>query len=172
MCFSPHLLHLLLRQPFIIISYFYFSKFFNKTSIYINLGCIAPLGMESRAIADSQITASTEWDANHAASRARLNVKLTGSLKGGWSARVMDYKQWLQVDLVDYTTVTRVATQGRNAFHQWLTKFRLLYSDDGVVFHLYKERGDTSPKVNNAAVKLLYFIHYFFNPSLRISSLV
>ncbi|XP_068677063.1 uncharacterized protein [Montipora foliosa] len=118
-----------------------------RMELYGCQGCIAPLGMESRAITDSQITASTEWDANHTASHARLNIKLTGSLRGGWSARVMDYKQWLQVDLIDYTIVTRVATQGRNGHDQWLTKFRLLYSDDGVVFHLYKERGDTSPKV-------------------------
>ena len=103
--------------------------------------------MESGVISDSQISASSQWNDNHAANRARLNIKLTGNLKGGWSARHMNLHQWLQVDLGGYTTVTRVATQGRNGHDQWVTKYRLLYGDDGVTFHLYKEPGDTAAKV-------------------------
>ena len=105
--------------------------------------------MESGAIKDSQITASTQWDDNHATSRARLNFKLTGVKRGAWSSRVVDEKQWLQVDLGSYTTVTGVATQGRNGHWpgQWVTKYRLQYSNDGVNFHFYKEKDDNSFKV-------------------------
>jgi len=103
--------------------------------------------MENGAISDSQITASSQWDKNHAASRARLNIKMSGNMKGGWSARLLNLKQWIQVDLGRYTTVTRVATQGRNGLDQWVTKYRLLYSNHGVNFHSYKELGDTSAKV-------------------------
>ena len=35
---------------------------------------IRPLGMESGAIANQQISASSEWDLYHAASRARLKL--------------------------------------------------------------------------------------------------
>ena len=105
--------------------------------------------MESGAIKDAQITASTKWDDNHAPSRARLNWKLTGVKRGAWSSRVLDLKQWLQVDLGSYTIVTGVATQGRNAprIREWVTKYRLQYSIDGVNFHFYAEKGDNSFKV-------------------------
>lgn len=118
-------------------------------SFIINSGCIAPLGMESRTISDSQITASSQYDDNHSAKRARLNIKRDGAKKGGWSARILDGNQWLQIDLRSYTTVTRVATQGRNVFSQWVTKYRLQYSNDGIIFHPYRERGDTSAKVRS-----------------------
>ena len=113
----------------------------------INPGCIASLGMEDGAISDAQITASSQWDDNHSPSRARLNTRLAGQKKGGWSSRPCDLNQWLQVDLGSYTIVTRVATQGRNAHDQWVTSYRIEYSNDGVNFHFYQEPGDSSPKV-------------------------
>ena len=103
--------------------------------------------MESGAISDAQISASSQWDDNYAASRARLNIKMDGIKQGGWLPLRNDLNQWLQVDLGSYTTVTRVATQGRNAYDQWVTKYRLQYSYDGVTSHFYKERGDSSAKV-------------------------
>ena len=116
--------------------------------------------MESGAIKDAQITASTKWDDNHAPSRARLNWKLTGVKRGAWSSRVLDLKQWLQVDLGSYTIVTGVATQGRNAprKREWVTKYSLQYSTDGVNFHIYIEKGDNSYKVFSS-----FFL--FFNVS-------
>ena len=105
--------------------------------------------MESGAIKDAQISASTQWNNNYGTSRARLNLKLTGVKTGAWSSRVLDLKQWLQVDLGRYTFVTGIATQGRNVNwqHDWVTKYRLQYSTDGVNFHFYKEKGDNSVKV-------------------------
>lgn len=103
--------------------------------------------MESGAISDAQITASSQFDDNHAPARARLNTRLTGIKKGGWSSRKCDLSQWLLVDLGSYTTVTRVATQGRNGHNQWVTKYRLQYSNDGVNFHFYQEPGENSAKV-------------------------
>ena len=135
---------------------FLFSKLLTSRMTFYSINlcspisvCSTPLGMESGAIKDAQITASTQWDDNHAPSRARLNWKLTGVKRGAWSSRVLDLKQWLQVDLGSYTIVTGVATQGRNALRiwQWVTKYRLQYSSDGVNFHFYIEKGDNSLKV-------------------------
>ena len=112
--------------------------------------CSTPLGMESGAIKDAQISASTQYNNNnYGTSRARLNLKLTGVKGGAWVTRVLDLKQWLQVDLGSYTIVTGVATQGRNAprLQQWVTKYRLQHSTDGVNFHFYIEKGDNSFKV-------------------------
>ena len=103
--------------------------------------------MGNRLIKDSQITASSEWDSNHAAIRARLNFKAGGGKQGAWSARSNDDNQWIQVALGSYTKLTGIATQGRNGASQWVTRYQLQYSDDGVNFHVYKALCETLPKV-------------------------
>ena len=120
------------------------------------LGCGQALGMESGAISDKQITASSQWDSNHASFQGRLHFQ--GIFEGGsWSARKNDLHQWLQVDLgSQYTKVTRVATQGRNAVNQWVTKYKLTYSKDGVNFQYYREQGQTADKV-----------HYYIDTALH-----
>ena len=110
--------------------------------------------MENGAISDAQISASSQWDGNHGPHRARLNRKQEGNKKGAWSSLKNDIYQWLQVDLGTYTTVTRIATQGRSDMSQWVTKYRLQYSEDGVNFHLYKALGQDSAKVR--PVSLLF----------------
>lgn len=111
------------------------------------IDCIASVGMESGAVSDFQISASSQKDDTSAASRARLNVKTSGIIQGGWSPFKDDLNQWLQVDLGRHTTVTRLATQGRNGFNEWVTKYTLQYSVDEVIYHFYKERGENSFKV-------------------------
>ena len=103
--------------------------------------------MENRHIIDARITASSQWDSNHAAIQARLNFKAGGGKAGGWSARWNDHSQWIQVALSSYTKLTSVATQGRNGWSQWVTKYKLQYSDDGVNFHYYRASGQSWPKV-------------------------
>ncbi len=104
--------------------------------------------MDSGAISDDQITASSQWDDATASRQARLHFKGVVGLKAGsWSARKNDLNQWLQVDLGGYTIVTRVATQGRNERDQWVSSYRLQYSDDGVTFQCDKEPRSGSPKV-------------------------
>ena len=113
-----------------------------------NLGCIAPLGMAFGTISDAQISASSQLDDNHSAAQARLHFEADGSKSGAWSALKNDLSQWLQVDLGVYTRVTRVATQGRNAYNEWVTKYRVQYSDDGVSFHMYRKAGEKSETVS------------------------
>ena len=115
--------------------------------------CKASLGMETRLIKDAQITASSEYSSIHAAVQARLNFKAGGGKTGGWSARLGDANQWIQVVFGSYTKLTGIATQGRNAVDQWVTLYQLQYSDDGVSFYYYKEpdynkaQSQWSPKV-------------------------
>ena len=103
--------------------------------------------MESRAITDEQITASSEWDHNHAAIQGRLNFLKTGGKRGAWSADRNDDNQWLQIDLIGQYIVTRVATQGRNGHAQWVTEYKLQFGDDGNNFQYYREQGETTDKV-------------------------
>ena len=110
--------------------------------------CQGALGVESGAISDAQISASSQWDANHAAIQGRLHFQKSSRKEGSWSARTNDVNQWLQIDLGNQVTkVTRLATQGRNLYRQWVTRFKLQYSDDGVNFHYYRDQPQCAPKV-------------------------
>ena len=110
--------------------------------------------MESRAITDAQITASSEDNAGHAASHARLNFQeIPNMAAGAWVSDAIDVNPWLQVDLgAPYTNVTRVATQGRNSLNypMWVTKYKLQYGDNGTAFQYYREPGQDTDKVKMA----------------------
>ena len=107
-----------------------------------------PVGMENGAIPDSQISASSSYHSSKP-HYARLNSKpVQRNRKGSWSAGSDDSSQWLQIDLGDqFTNVTCVATQGRQDYPQWVTKYNLQYSNDAITFHFYTdEKGQA--KVN------------------------
>ena len=93
--------------------------------------------MESGAIPDEQISASSIYDENHAAHQSRLNFQASEGIYGAWSARTADANQWLQIDLGSEHTVTRVGTQGRTDRAQWVTKYSLQYSIRGEELQYY-----------------------------------
>ena len=105
--------------------------------------------MESGAILDSQIRASSEWDINVPVQQARLHFVKT--VYGAWSAKFDDIHQWLQVDLLNTTRVSGIATQRRNgrSSSQWVTKYKLKHSEGGQAFKFYRRSGDNSDKVGN-----------------------
>ena len=108
--------------------------------------------MQSGAITDGQISASSHVNADHGAIRGRLYMKQDGRKVGAWVAGKRNTNQWLQVDLGNLDPiVTRVATQGRNGYQwmQWVAKYQLLYSKDGVNFQYYKEQGQNTVKVSS-----------------------
>ena len=108
--------------------------------------------MENGEIADSQISASSQWGNNYAAIQGRLHFKQQGVKQGGWSTRPNDLNQWFQVDLGSFTTVAGIATQGRNSYgrlKQFVQSFNLQYSSDGVIFQFYKETWNSSAKVSS-----------------------
>ncbi|XP_073230154.1 lactadherin-like [Porites lutea] len=112
--------------------------------------CNDALGMESGTISDAQVKASTEWDNNHAAIQGRLHYLAKPGKAGSWSAKFNNLDQWLQIDLGSrYTKITGLATQGRNAYTQWVTKYKVQYSDDGVNFQYYSEQGVIKEFVGN-----------------------
>ncbi|KAL9968116.1 hypothetical protein ACROYT_G026448 [Oculina patagonica] len=130
-------------------------------------GCQVPLGMESGAISDGQIRASSQWDANHAAIQGRLHFQRTGRKQGAWSARRNDANQWIQVDLGGYSRVTHVATQGRNAVNQWVTKYKLLYSNNGARFQYYREEGQTAVKEFTGNADQDTVVYHELNPPIN-----
>ncbi|KAK3700595.1 hypothetical protein QZH41_001586 [Actinostola sp. cb2023] len=99
--------------------------------------CSSALGMKSKSIPDSKITASSQWDSNHSPARARLDIVRAGHKTGAWSAKANDNGQWIQVDLGKAYKVTRIVTQGRQDHSQWVTKYTLQYGNNGVQFATY-----------------------------------
>ena len=111
--------------------------------------CEIALGVESGAIKDAQITASSAYSSRHAAYNGRLNRKArVANSAGSWTARTSNANEWLQIDLGNhYTTVSGVATQGRNGYGQWVKQYKLQYSNDGTNFQYHREQGQSSDKV-------------------------
>lgn len=76
--------------------------------------CIAPLGMESGAIPDADITASSSFDSgNVGPHRARLKQESHG---GAWCPKqqiTAEPREWLEIDLHTVHTITATGTQGR-----------------------------------------------------------
>ena len=103
--------------------------------------------MQSLAIADAQISVSSEYNVSYAACHARLYYK------GGWVAATSDENQWLEVDMESQSTrVTRISIQrahGDASGPEWVTSYQLQFSSDGVSFQNYIERENANSTVSN-----------------------
>ncbi|XP_066300020.1 uncharacterized protein [Branchiostoma lanceolatum] len=95
--------------------------------------CRNHLGMESGAIPDGSITASSYYSSYHPY-RARLN-RASGA--GAWIAIYNAVGQWLQVDLGELKRVTGTIVQGRSDAYQWVTSYKLQYSVDRITWLTY-----------------------------------
>ena len=126
--------------------------------------------MESRAITDRQITASSEHNSEsndvHSAKNGRLHFhEITSKEAGAWVADANDVNQWLQIDLIGQYIVTRVATQGRNSstYQQWVTRYKLQFGDDKNNLQYYRQQGQTTDKVK---LSLAYLTDSFESPTM------
>ena len=99
------------------------------------------LGMEDGRIHDAAMSASTIDSKPCAPKRGRLNLGASSGYVGSWCTKSNNNKQWLQIDLGTPTTVTKVATQGRQDYNQWVTSYSLSYSLTGSYWVQYTERG-------------------------------
>ena len=102
------------------------------------------LGMESRAIKNDQITASSSFYSQNNAWDARLNnVKY-------WAAATRHPSDpWIQVDLSCSTIVTGIITQGSaDEYDEWITHLQIQYGDseDSLVYILENGQEKVSKK--------------------------
>ncbi|XP_006900063.1 PREDICTED: coagulation factor VIII [Elephantulus edwardii] len=105
--------------------------------------CGMPLGMESKAVTDAQITASsyfTNMFATWAPSQARLHLQ---GRTNAWRPQVNDPKEWLQVDLSKTMKVTGIMTQGAKSLltSMYVKEFLISSSQDGYHWTLYLQNG-------------------------------
>ena len=90
--------------------------------------CLMSLGLEDGRIQDGAISASSVYNGNCAAKLGRLNLEAKSGSVGAWCVLTSDANQWLQIDLGGGTTVTKVATQGRQNSDQWVTSYAVSYN--------------------------------------------
>lgn len=104
--------------------------------------------MESGAISNAEISASSKLNDYYGARFGRLYKAADRGYAGGWRSLFTNKHQWLQVDLMSYyKKVTRVATQGEHNQLRWVTAYNLKYGNDENHFKYYKERGQNVRKV-------------------------
>ena len=104
--------------------------------------------MESGAISDEQITASSYFHEQNVPFNGRLHSLATPQSEACWLAATTDLNQWLQVDLSQSTKVTRIATQGKYGGSLWVTEYNLQHSNDTVNFQYYTQQGQNTYKVS------------------------
>ena len=56
---------------------------------------------------------------------------------GAWSARYNDVGQYYQIDFGKAVKVSKILTQGRQDYNQWVTSYALSYSQDNGVYKSY-----------------------------------
>lgn len=108
--------------------------------------CVMSLGVEDGRIQDSAMSASTIAGSNHAANLARLNLVAVSSKAGAWCSNKLNDQQWLKIDLGILTTVTKVATQGRQDSSHWVTSYFISYSINNSYWANYIEDGEKKVK--------------------------
>lgn len=82
---------------------------------------------------------TNQWDANHGPNNARIYRMAGGGRTGAWSAKTNDKGQWIQVNLGKITTVTKIGIQGRQDYAQWVTSYKVSYSQDGQHFAIQNQ---------------------------------
>ena len=115
------------------------------------LGCVSPLGMEDNRINDTQIMASSvrvNSTANGTHARLRQNITQWGAwcpdVSGG-SRTELNYDQYIQIDLLTLTKISRIATQGREhaGGKEWVKYFQISYSRNDGVWNFYQGKTQT-----------------------------
>ena len=117
-----------------------------NTIIVYYLECISALGMEDRTIKDSQITTSSiRYTAYGWQARLRQNIPNWGAwcveISGGSKIK-RNYDQYIQIDLLKLTNITRIATQGREhaGGRQYVEDYKISYSNYSHNWIFYREK--------------------------------
>jgi len=96
-------------------------------------GCGEELGLESRYMQDSAITATNSYSSS-APRCARLNQVVNqyscGSVNGWTSYPSYSDSNYLQVDLGSLARIDTIATQGITSWNEWFTSYDLQFSTD------------------------------------------
>ena len=127
-------------------------------NFFLSDRCDMPLGLEDGRVPDPFIRSSSFYNYYCGPFNARLNRRRYGRQGGAWCAKRRDRRQWLQVDFGALSTVSGVATQGRQNSAQWVTSYYISYSRNGYKFVPYREGRRTRVR----ALACLFYLFYLF----------
>ncbi|XP_028517306.1 lactadherin, partial [Exaiptasia diaphana] len=129
----------------------------------------ADLGIEDKEVQDSQLTASSEFDYQHATYMGRLNYQLGIAIS--WTAKYMNTNQWFQFDLGHTMLVTGVVTQGRGSgdYIQYVKAYKIRYSLDNTYWVWYKEYSQVKVFPGNSDVTS--YVTNMFNRDVKARSI-
>ena len=112
--------------------------------------------MKDGSIQDSQLSVSSDAGGSYAATEGRLDRTVRG-----WAAGSNNQEQWIQADLLDTTFITGVITQGRYDGGQWVTAFRVLYSNDESTWSEVLDSSGNIKVGNNLWYCEIEFVRYY-----------
>ncbi|XP_071499232.1 EGF-like repeat and discoidin I-like domain-containing protein 3 [Diadema antillarum] len=126
----------------------------------------SPLGLESGAIPDSSITASSYAHSEAYPRFARLN----GPHR--WCSSQLNTDQWLQVQFESNYLVSGIVTQGRGAaFDRYVTSYKISSSIDNMVWTEYMDPFTGSVKVFPANYDMTSEVRHYFRRAITASSI-
>lgn len=115
-------------------------------------GCSEPLGMKSRLISDSQLSASSShrtWGLDAFTwlpQYARLDKQ---GKTNAWSPSSNNHSEWIQMDLEKTKRITGIITQGAKDFGvvSFVSVFKVAYSNDGENWRVLKDENTGADKL-------------------------
>uniref|UniRef100_A0A8C2N7P1 F5/8 type C domain-containing protein n=1 Tax=Capra hircus TaxID=9925 RepID=A0A8C2N7P1_CAPHI len=113
-----------------------YSVFIKSGFLFFSEKCDEPLvsGLHHAAF-----SSSSSMSGSYSPGYAKIN-KRGGA--GGWSPSDSDHYQWLQVNFGNRKQISAIATQGRYSSSDWVTQYRMLYSDTGRNWKPYHQDGN------------------------------
>ncbi|XP_041806275.1 discoidin, CUB and LCCL domain-containing protein 2 [Chelmon rostratus] len=135
-------------------------------------GCYGTLGLESGGVADTQLSASSVWEWNNIIGQQSVWAPSGARLKKAgppWSPSQSDQQQWLQVDLKREKRITGIATTGSTLreYQYYVSAYRVLYSNDGQQWYIYREANSTQDKVFQGNINYLHEVRNNFIPPIE-----
>lgn len=104
--------------------------------------CASPVGLQSKAVRNTAITASSWKNKFNGPYLARLHLTRNGRYMGAWMTTIRNSNQWLQVALGRPMTITGIATQGNPDTNQWVRQYVVAFSQDKMHFEYYMQFGN------------------------------
>ncbi|XP_071487775.1 lactadherin-like [Diadema antillarum] len=120
----------------------------------------SPLGLESGAIPDSTITASSCIVYYLCTPQARLNGPAS------WCSAALSTDHWLQVQFTSNYLVSGIITQGRGDTEQYVTSYIISSSVDNIIWTEYVDPFTGSVKVFPANYDMSSQVRHFFRQAM------
>ena len=122
------------------------------------VNCRSPLGMESRAIPDRSLMASSAFRgdfATYGPQKARLHLSeqhpgYRADRRPGNTSSPQANETWVMIRLPNDTIVTGISTQGYGGVEEaeWIIKYSLMFSIESEFFHFRETSGAIKVRIS------------------------